>query len=57
MIYSDKTVPCELCGEPTTYTGTKRCDRCYQLEFRIKANPKLARKILERIEKDGNNEW
>ena len=25
-------MPCETCGKPTTYLGTKRCDRCWQVE-------------------------
>lgn len=46
----EKTVPCETCGEPTTKTGTKRCDWCWEVESRLdgyltrgKAN---ARRIL-----------
>ena len=41
-----ETVPCELCGEQTPMTGTRRCDRCWELERRIHANPDLARSIL-----------
>lgn len=26
------TVPCETCNDPTTYTGTKRCNRCWEVE-------------------------
>ena len=29
------TVPCETCSEPTTYTGTKRCNGCWEVERRI----------------------
>lgn len=43
-------VPCGICGTPTTMTGTKRCDRCWELERRIQANPALARKILENLD-------
>ena len=39
-------VPCGLCGTPTRMTGTKRCDRCWELEARIHANPDLAEAIL-----------
>lgn len=28
-------VPCETCGEPTTYTGTKRCNGCWEVESRL----------------------
>lgn len=45
------TVPCELCGVPTTMTATKRCDRCWELESRVLAAPDEARKILERAGK------
>jgi len=30
-----ETVPCTTCGESTTSTVTKRCDRCWELENRI----------------------
>ena len=43
------TIPCELCGTATTYLGTKRCNRCWELERRIESNPELAQKILSRI--------
>lgn len=41
------TVPCGLCGIKTHMLATERCDGCWELETRIKMNPKLARKILE----------
>ena len=46
----DDQVPCGICGDPTRMTGTKRCDRCWELERRIEDDPKLAKLILERIE-------
>lgn len=30
-----ETVPCETCGEPTTFLGTKRCNNCYEVESRL----------------------
>lgn len=39
-------VACGLCGDPTTKTATRRCDRCWELESRIKAAPDLARRII-----------
>jgi hypothetical protein len=47
---SDETVPCGICGTATPMLGTKRCDRCWELEKRIHANPELARKILADME-------
>lgn len=44
------TVPCELCSMPTPMTGTKRCDRCWELEHRIHGDPELARKILSLVQ-------
>lgn len=29
------TVPCALCGEPTDFTGTKRCNNCWEVERRL----------------------
>ena len=45
-IERSETVPCKLCGKETKMTGTKRCDACWELETRIKADPELALKIL-----------
>ena len=30
-----ETVSCETCGEATSYTGTKRCTWCYEVETRL----------------------
>lgn len=30
-----EVVPCETCGTETFMTGTKRCDRCWELERRL----------------------
>jgi hypothetical protein len=43
------TVPCDLCGEPTFMTGTRRCDPCWELERRITWNPDLAVRILREL--------
>ena len=43
---SVEVVPCGICSEPTEVTGTKRCDRCWELENRIYADPEIARRIL-----------
>jgi len=29
------TIPCAICGTPTTYTGTKRCNNCWEVEHRL----------------------
>jgi len=42
----EKTVPCELCGEPTEMLGTKRCDFCWELEWRVIKAPLTTLKIL-----------
>lgn len=46
---TEPTVPCGLCGRATRMTGTKRCDRCYELERRIQDDPALARQILRTV--------
>lgn len=48
-----ETVPCGLCGKPTTSTGTKRCDRCWELERRIQSDPEIALRILTGIYDQG----
>lgn len=45
---AESVVPCGICGVKTNMTGTLRCNRCWELEKRILANPELARRILDR---------
>lgn len=42
-------VKCDLCGAPTSFKGTRRCNRCWELETRIQRDPELARKILATV--------
>lgn len=44
-----ETVPCSVCETPTAMTGTRLCDRCWELERRIHADPEIARKILDEM--------
>ena len=30
-----ETVPCETCGTPTAFTGTRRCNHCWEVERRL----------------------
>jgi len=41
---------CALCGDEG-FPVTNRCDRCWELETRIEADPPLAARILARIQK------
>lgn len=31
-----KWVPCDVCGDPTLATATKRCDGCWEVEHRLR---------------------
>jgi hypothetical protein len=31
----EKTVPCDICGRPTPFTGTKRCNLCWSVESHL----------------------
>lgn len=46
MTDARETVPCRLCGKPTPMTGTKLCDRHWELEGRVLAEPDMTRRIL-----------
>lgn len=46
------TVPCELCDEPTPMLGTRRCDRCWELDKRVRADVDLAQLIMRSIPVD-----
>ena len=44
-------ITCELCfAARTTMLGTKRCDRCWELETRIRTDLRLEKKIIARLE-------
>lgn len=45
------TVACGICGSAALRLGTKRCDRCWELETRIHLDPDIARRILDRVER------
>jgi hypothetical protein len=49
---TEETVKCELCGELTAMTGTKRCDRCWEVERWVTANPEIAGKVLRNLESE-----
>jgi hypothetical protein len=40
------TCPCGICGDATPYTGTKRCNDCWEMEWRIGSRPHIGAKIL-----------
>lgn len=46
------TAPCVHCGRSTAMLATKLCDRCWELDRRMRADPTLAKKILAAIERD-----
>lgn len=48
---SEETTACTLCDKQTPMLGTKLCDRCWELQSRIKSDPELARAILEEVDK------
>lgn len=50
MYRTDHTL-CRRCGELTRMIETKLCDRCYELETRIKRDLKIAKEII----KDADN--
>jgi hypothetical protein len=37
MQFERETVPCDTCGQPTPYKGTRRCDNCWEVESRLAA--------------------
>lgn len=45
-----ETVPCRICSNDTPSLRTKLCDRCWELETRIQADPLIALKIIHKRE-------
>lgn len=49
--YGQELITCELCfAARTTMLSTKRCDRCWELETRIRTDLRLEKKIIARLE-------
>jgi hypothetical protein len=47
--YNQEIIPCKICGEGTTALGTGLCDRCWELNTRIRSNFEIAIKIISMI--------
>ena len=41
-----ESIPCRICGDKTYMLGTKLCDRCWELDTRIRTNLVIAEKIF-----------
>lgn len=49
---SSPRVDCQLCCISGALASTKLCDRCWELDSRIRQDPHLAEEILARIKKE-----
>ena len=43
---------CKWCGQKTNFTGTKECNRCWELRHRIETDVELAEKILNHFKSE-----
>ncbi len=51
-----ETVACRICGDDTTFIGTKLCNGCWEVDSRIddiiaRADPVYLRELSEKIQK------
>lgn len=44
--FGQQVVPCVICGEGTTMTGTEHCDRCHELDIRISCDLDIAERLV-----------
>lgn len=44
----NETCECIWCGQETEFTGTKQCNRCWELSHRIEIHIALAERMLNR---------
>ena len=49
-----KMTNCKWCGTETINTGTKECDRCWELRHRIEYDLELAKKMIAQFSKEIN---
>ncbi len=43
---------CRICGGNTAFEDAELCTRCWELEHRIEMDPEIARRILDKLDKD-----
>lgn len=44
--YGHQVIPCAICGEGTTMLGTQHCDRCHELDARIRCDLDIAERLV-----------
>ena len=44
--FDQQVIPCVICGDGTTMLGTEQCDRCYELDTRIRQDLDIADRII-----------
>ena len=49
-----KVTICKWCGGKTVNTGTKECDRCWELRHRIEYDMELAKKMMVHLDQTIN---
>lgn len=47
---------CDICGRETPSTDTTKCNRCWELNARMRRDPQLARKIQLAMDQERNPE-
>jgi hypothetical protein len=51
----NETCECIWCGQETEFTGTKQCNRCWELSHRIENHIALAESMLNHFKSEGKN--
>lgn len=44
--FDQRIIPCAICGEGTTMLGTEHCDRCHELDSRIRSDLDIAERLV-----------
>jgi hypothetical protein len=47
--FGQELVDCRLCTGKTPMRGTRLCDRCWELDSRVRADPEIAMYILTEL--------
>jgi hypothetical protein len=50
--HNQEVIPCRICRGDTAALETALCDRCLELEIRIRSDPELYKKIIMEIESE-----
>lgn len=51
--FHEEIISCAICGEGTTMLGIEHCDRCHELDVRIRCDVAIAERLVNYYKAEG----